>query len=144
MKFEFVKRKMATFYKITEDSISKAEEAIKIKLPKELVKFYNEIGCGFLGSSSGTYVNRLMDPISICDFRLRQDDYEFYPDIELYDNYEDGKIVFFEQSLEALFSIEVTDKERSKIYYYDLVIANSLEEFLRKMVEDELYYTKIE
>ncbi len=142
MKFDFVKRDVSIFYEIKDEMIEKAEKELSIKISKELIQFYHEIGCGFIGSSKGN-VNRLMDPISVCDFRLRQDDYKFYPDIELYDDYEENKLVFFEQSMEALMSIEITDKEVSKVYYYDTVIADSLEEFLKEMLKNELYYIKL-
>lgn len=142
MTFNFVNRKDSKYYEIKEIMIKQAEEEMNIKFPKELIDFYNEIGCGFLGSSKEN-INRIMDPTSICDFRLRRDDYEYYPDIELYDNYEDGKLIFFEQSLEALMSIEITSNSTSKIYYYDEVIANSLKEFLEKMINNELYYLDI-
>jgi hypothetical protein len=118
-----------------------AEKEMGIKIPKELIQFYQEIGCGFIGSKKDN-VNRIMDPMSICDFRLKRDDYEFYPDIELYDEFAD-KLVFFEQSMEALISIEITNKERAQIYYYDTVIANSLEEFLKRIIENELYYLEM-
>ncbi len=39
-----------------------------------------------------------MDPYSIRDFRLRVNDSEFYPDIEIYDEYENNKQIFFEGS----------------------------------------------
>lgn len=142
MRFDFVKSKDSTYYEISDKMIEKSEKELNIKMPKELIRFYREIGCGFIGSSKGN-VNRLMDTISVCDFRLRQGDYEFYPNIELYDDYEENKLVFFEQSMESLMSIEVNDKEISKVYYYNTVIANSLEEFLKEMMRDELYYIKL-
>lgn len=37
-------------------------------------------------------------------------------------------------------SIELNEKDRSAIYYYDIQIANSLEEFLTKIQEDDKYY----
>jgi len=43
-----------------------------------------------------------MDPYSIRDSRLRTNDYEFYPDIEIYDEFEDNKLIFFEGSESAL------------------------------------------
>ena len=46
-----------------------------------------------------------MDPESVLDFRLRQNDFEFYPDIEIYDEFEKDKIVFFEANESALISI---------------------------------------
>ena len=63
--------------------------------------------------------------------------------IELYDDFEDNKLIFFEQSMESLMSIELTDADASRIYYYEVEIAKSLEEFLQKMIENDLYYMNI-
>lgn len=81
-----------------------------------------------------------MDPYSVRDFRLRVNDFEFYPDIEIYDEFENNKLIFFEANETALMSIELNEKDKSAIYYYDIQIANSLEEFLTKIQEDDKYY----
>jgi len=43
-----------------------------------------------------------MDPYSVRDFRVRENDFEFYPDIEIYDEFENNKLIFFEGSESAL------------------------------------------
>jgi len=140
MKFDFVRTETSRFEEITDEEIEKAEKEMGFSFPKELVEFYREIGCGFTGSSFGS-VNRLMDPIAVCDFRLRQYDFEFYPDINAYDEYEENKLIFFEQNLSSLISIGIEGNAESKIYYYDIEIASSLKEFLEKMIEDETYFS---
>ena len=140
MKFDFVRIDTSIYEKINDGSIEMAEKEMGFKFPKELVDFYNEVGCGFVGGS-GMNNNRLMGPISVCDFRLRQYDYEFYPDINAYDEYEENKLIFFEQNLSSLISIGIEGNAESKIYYYDIEIASSLKEFLEKMIEDETYFS---
>ena len=49
-----------------------------------------------------------MDVDSVRDFRLRQGDFEFYQDIDIYDEFEEDKLIFFEGSERALISIELT------------------------------------
>ncbi|MFU8690829.1 SMI1/KNR4 family protein [Rossellomorea sp. FS2] len=127
------------FYPVTDDQIREAEKEIDLAFPEELVNFYKEVGYGFMQGSEYN-INRLMDPYSVRDFRLRVDDYEFYPDIEIYDDYEDNKLIFFEGSESALMSIECNGKDRSPVYYYNSQIAESLEEFLRKIADDDHYY----
>ncbi|WP_430481804.1 SMI1/KNR4 family protein [Rossellomorea marisflavi] len=127
------------FYPVTDDQIREAEKEIDLAFPEELVNFYNEVGYGSMQGSEYN-INRLMDPYSVRDFRLRVDDYEFYPDIEIYDDYEDNKLIFFEGSESALMSIECNGKDRSPVYYYYSQIAESLEEFLRKIADDDHYY----
>lgn len=80
-----------------------------------------------------------MDPLSVRDFRLKQNDFEFFPDIELYDNLED-ELIFFEANETAIISIKLVDSESSAIYYDEFKIANSLAEFLQKIAVDDMYY----
>lgn len=127
------------FYPVTEKAVSEAEEALGMSFPKELKDFYQQIGCGFFNGSKYN-ANRLMGPYSVRDFRLRQNDFEFYPDIDVYDDFEDNKLIFFETNESALLSIELGDKEKSKIYYYDTIVADSLEEFIIKVQENDKYY----
>ncbi len=82
------------FYPIYQDGIDEAESLLQMELPKELKRFYQEIGCGFLKSDKKTFFNRFMDPISVADFRLRQDIYEYNPNLDDVDD--DESLVFFE------------------------------------------------
>ena len=125
-------------------NIEKAEKDMKIMIPRDLKEFYKQIGYGTLYSP--TYnTNLIMGPLTVRDFRLRQDYFENFTDIELYDDCEDNKLIFFEANEAAFMSIEIESegKGSNKIYYYDVVIANSLVEFLNKMREDEKYYTAL-
>jgi antitoxin YxxD len=115
---------------------------LHLKFPKELVDFYLEVGYGFIKGSEMN-INRIMDPYSVRDFRLRVNDFEFYPDIEIYNEYENNKLIFFEGSGSALISIELNENYRSAVYYYDIQIATSLVEFLKKIEEDDKYYLKL-
>ncbi|GLI83121.1 antitoxin YxxD [Rossellomorea marisflavi] len=103
------------FYPVTDDQIREAEKEIDLAFPEELVNFFKEVGYGFMQGSEYN-INRLMDPYSVRNFRLRVDDYEFYPDIEIYDDYEENKLIFFEGSESALMSIECNGKDRSPVY----------------------------
>ncbi|MDT3499220.1 SMI1/KNR4 family protein, partial [Bacillus toyonensis] len=70
------------FYPIYQDEIDEAESLLQMELPKELKRFYQEIGCGFLKSDKRTFFNRFMDPNSVADFPLRQDIYEYNPNLD--------------------------------------------------------------
>lgn len=143
MSYEFIKANQeSSFYPVTENEIIEVEKELNLIFPKELVNFYKEVGYGFINGSEFN-INRIMDPYSIRDFRLRVNDFEFYPDIEIYDEFENNKLIFFEGSESALISIELNDKSSSVIYYYDIQIASSLEEFLRKIEEDDKYYLEL-
>ena len=143
MSYEFIKEsEKNSFYPVTENEIKEVEKELNLTFPKELVKFYIEVGYGFIKGSEFT-INRIMDPYSVKDFRLRVNDFEFYPDIEIYDEFERNKLIFFEGSESALMSIELDEKDKSPVYYYDIKIANSLKEFLRKIEENDKYYLEL-
>ncbi|AYV66660.1 MULTISPECIES: SMI1/KNR4 family protein [Niallia] len=143
MSYEFIKTNQEnSFYPVTENKIKEAEKALNLKFPKELVHFYREVGYGFIKGSEFN-INRIMGPYSVRDFRLRVNDFEFYPDIEIYEEFENNKLIFFEGSESALMSIELNDNNRNPVYYYDVQIATSLEDFLRKMEENDNYYLEL-
>ncbi|KGL38767.1 hypothetical protein BMT55_07195 [Listeria newyorkensis] len=140
MAYEFISNDTENeFYPLDKSEIAQAEDELELNFPQPLKDFYSDIGYGFLKSSNSN-VNRLMDPESVRDFRLRRNDFEFFPDIEIYDEYEENKLIFFEVSESALMSIGTTD---NNIYYYDIPIAASLEEFLLKMMENDRYYFEL-
>ena len=140
MSYEFIKANQEnSFYPVTENEIKEVEKELDLKFPKELVNFYIEVGYGFIKGSEFT-INRIMHPYSVRDFRLRVNDFEFYPDIEIYAEFMNNKLIFFEGSESALMSIELNENNRSAVYYYDIQIATSLEEFLRKIEENDKYY----
>ena len=127
------------FYPLTRDKIKKSEAKLGIMFPKLLREFYLEIGYGFIGSEVGN-INRIMDPESVLDFRLRQNDFEFYPDIEIYNEFEEDKMIFFEANESTLISIGFGSDNSGKIYYYDEEISKNLSEFLEKLSEDDTFY----
>ncbi len=79
-----------------------------------------------------------MDPISVADFRLRQDIYEYNPNLD-----DNDSLVFFEVT--ELNFLTIKFKEENELgqcptYSEDEKIANSLKEFLIKMDENPDYY----
>ena len=126
------------FYPIYQDEIDEAESLLQMELPKELKRFCQEIGCGFLKSDTRTFFNRFMDPISVADFRLRQDIYEYNPNLD-----DDDSLVFFEVTELNFLTIKFKEENelgQCPIYSEDEKIADSLEEFLIKMDENPDYY----
>lgn len=60
------------------EEINEVEKVLNLNIPKELKNLLLEIGYGFINGAECN-VNRIMDPESIRDFRLRKGDFEFYP-----------------------------------------------------------------
>ncbi|MGE7716620.1 SMI1/KNR4 family protein [Priestia megaterium] len=140
MRYDFVAdQEDNQFYPVCETDIEEAERTLGLKFPFELRKFLLEVGYGFLRGSEYN-INLIMGPFSIRDARLKVNDFEFYPDIELYEDLEAGKLLFFEANESALLLMEISEEQHNAIYYDDIKIADSLEEFLEKMMEDDNYY----
>ncbi|QAA21804.1 SMI1/KNR4 family protein [Sporolactobacillus terrae] len=142
MNYEYlVTNKNNTFFPVSLNEIEGVEKELSLKIPKELKNFFLNVGYGFINKNKYN-INRLMDPYSIRDFKLKQNDYEFFPDIEVYDDLED-ELIFFEANETAMISIKLSDAEQSQIYYDDSKIADSLEEFLGKISENDMYYMNL-
>ncbi|WP_434778953.1 SMI1/KNR4 family protein [Neisseria sp. Ec49-e6-T10] len=128
-----------TFYKVTQSEIEEVEKDLGFCLPDELKEFYLNIGYGFIHSSVGN-INRIMDPYSVRDFRLRQNDFEYYPDIEIYDDFEEGKLIFFEANEVSMLSIAIDNNKSRAIFYYNEEIATNFLEFINKIIIDDTFY----
>lgn len=101
MRFNFVDtREGNSFYPVEDSEILEVEDALKLNLPKELKEFYLEVGYGFIQGSKYN-INRLMDPLSVRDFRLRTNDFKHYPDIEIYEEVEQERLAFFLKAMRA-------------------------------------------
>lgn len=130
------------FYPVSQKEIEEVEESLGVKIPFELKSFLTEIGYGFLKRSEYN-INRIMGPASIRDARLKVGDFEFYPDIESYEDLEENKLIFFEANESALLLIEMSEEKNNAIYYDDIKIADSLAEFLERIMENDRYYVDL-
>lgn len=127
------------FYIVKEDAVDKAQNELGVVFPQELRKFYKEIGYGFLESKSYNF-NRIMDPGSICEFRLRTGQFEDDSALNLYEAYERDTLIFFEVCESFYLGIGFSQNNNGKIYYKKEKIADSLEDFLIKYQADENYF----
>lgn len=140
MKYDFIKSyKENTFYPVSENEILEIENKLGLRLPYDLRQFLLEVGYGFLKKSEYN-INRILGPASIRDARLKVNDFEFYPDIEVYEELEEDKVIFFEANESALLLIELGNEQNNSIYYDDIKIADSLEEFLIELMKNDKYY----
>jgi len=123
------------FYPLTEDDIKKAEAEFGYNLPKELKDFYLQIGYGFFHKSQGN-INRLIDTTSLYQINLKQDEFEFDPDLEVYDDlYHGEKLLFYEINEGVYLAIDKVDENgKNKIYYTDSIISDSLEDFIKSFL----------
>lgn len=122
-------------YKIELHEIEEAERRMGITIPCELRKFYQEVGYGYVKNEPGA-INRLIDPLGCADIRMREDIYEYDLDLEMYESYEENSLIFFEVNEGVYISIGLSD---GKIYFTDKVIAESLLDFLEKIVDPDYW-----
>lgn len=127
------------FLEVGEESIIDAQEELEIVLPEMLVQFYKEIGYGFFKSSRYNF-NRIFSPQSLCEFRLRKGQFEGDTELEIYDEYEQDKLVFFEICEGNYLLIGFVKNNNGKVFYGNRMIANDLKEFLGEYQKNENYF----
>ena len=135
-------RNKTTFYEVNKKDVDILQSKLDFPVPESLVELWEKIGYGFVYSDN-CRINRIMDPLSLMDFRFRQGDFESYSDIEIYSRHEKDKLIFFESDENAYISIGFDSENLGKIFYYGVEIASSLEEFLMKLSQDDLYFLDV-
>ena len=119
-----------------------AENELGFRLPSELDEFYSKIGYGFFYNNSNKDFNRFLSPDVLVEINLRQDQFEFDPDLELYDN--PNHLIFFQVNEGVYLTVDRSVKgDKSPVYYVTSNISNSIEEFLKNYDEDPEYLRKI-
>ena len=127
-----------SFYRIQDGHLSMARQ--KISIPNEIAIFFKEIGYGFFHNDDANSFDRILSPLQLKQLNLREDFYQFDPDLELYESYPD-KLMFLEINEGVYLLIDKEDKEgKNAIYYFDKKIADSLEEFLIRFDKEGHYF----
>lgn len=129
-------KKIVNTFELQEVAIKEAEQRLGFSFPKSLLSIYQKLGYGFVINQKGA-INRFFDPMTCADIRLREDVYEFDPDLELYSSFEQDKMIFFEVNEGVYMSIGIND---GKIYYLDDIIANDVVEFFNRISENPDYW----
>ena len=141
-KFDFVKNNNHKFYELKENDLTEAEERLGFSFPKELREFYLEIGYGFIRGNKSA-INRFLDPATIADITLREDIYEFDPDLDgIYED--EDKLVFYEVNEGVYLTLDLNETDKSPVFFFDTKIADSLEEFVEKVDQDDQYFADME
>ncbi|MCY8067653.1 SMI1/KNR4 family protein [Bacillus haynesii] len=110
-KFNFIKNSHHEFYELKENDLIKAEDRLGFLFPKELKEFYLEIGYGFINGNNNA-INRFLDPATIADITLREDIYEFDPDLDgIYED--ENKLVFYEVNEGVYVTLDLNDSDKS-------------------------------
>ena len=128
-----------TFYPVKPDEIQKAESGMGIIIPEVLTQFYLSVGYGFLETRKHN-INRIMGPNSVEEFYLGTGQFQNSEEVEIFGDYSRDKLVFFEVNESLFISIGITKLNKGKIYYYDEMIADDLNEFFEKYLQNESYF----
>ena len=136
---DIVDKKGNTFYALKADIVNKAQDDLGIIIPVELKEFYDQIGYGFLRSEEENF-NRILDPYSLCEFRFREGQFANSPDLDIYEEDERDKLIFFEICEGVFLSIGFSKENKGKIFSGNKQIADSLREFLIKYQTNEDYW----
>ncbi len=138
---KLVIREGSKFYKIEDDAVESVQKKLGIILPQQLKQFYEEIGYGFLGSE-GFNFNRIMDPVSLCEFRFRVGQFEDDSELDVYEQCERDTLIFFEVCEGFYLGMGFSKNNDGEIFYRKEKIAESLVDFLVRFQEDEKYMFK--
>ncbi|MFV0304908.1 MAG: SMI1/KNR4 family protein [Moheibacter sp.] len=125
-------------FKIKQGTLEQVESELGFTLPLELRELYVQVGFGFFWQNDNSSFDRLLSPLQVKQITLKEDFYEYDPDLELYDDiYKGEKLLFFEVNEGVYLGIDKTDiKGKNAIYYFKNKIADSLEEFLKQFLDN--------
>lgn len=138
--FEMIKsNSQNTFYPVNSEAVHKAESNMGIMIPDTLIQFYLTVGYGFLESCRHN-INRIMGPSSVEEFYLGTGQFQNSEEVEIFSKYTKDKLVFFEVTESLFLSIGITKMNKGKIFYYEELIANDINDFFEKYLEDERYF----
>ena len=135
---EFVdSEKKHTFYRVNKKEINDAEEKIKMKFPKELQDFYEEIGYGYFYDKDECFIDVLMKPMDIADYRCGKGMYVCSEDREFLG---DDALVFFEVDSNCNIHIKISGFDKGKIFLGKTEIASNFYEFIKRISENSNYF----
>ncbi|MEB2275515.1 SMI1/KNR4 family protein [Bacillus sp. ILBB4] len=135
--FAFVNNGKNNIYPVSEQEILQAEDKMGFRFPNDLRKLYVDVGYGFIQESSNTAINRIMGPKTVADVKLRKGMFECDSDLEELD--EEDKLIFFEVNEGVYISLDLKSPN-NPVFYLDKPIADSLEDFFKKFINDNKYY----
>lgn len=122
-------------------ALLEAEHDLGFRFPAELDEFYSKIGCGFFYNNTDKDFNRFLSPDVVAAINLREDQYEFDPDLDLYND--PNHLIFFEVNEGVYLTIDRSIKgDKSPVYYINSKVSDSIEKFLREYDKDPDYLNK--
>ncbi len=129
--------KKHVFYKVSKDDVKKAETRMLMEFPKDLKKFFEEIGYGFFYDEDECFTDVLMKPQDIADFRCGEGNYYYAEEREFL---KEEDLVFFEVDSNCHIHIKVSGENVGKIYFGNRLIADSFEMFVQVLSKKSNFF----
>lgn len=126
------------FYPVKEEIIY-AESRMKIDFPKELREFFSQIGYGYFYDKDECFIDLLMSPRRIADFRCGEGDY-FYVEEREFLKSED--LVFFEIDSNCHIYLKIGGEDGGNVFLGKRKIAQSFGEFIGKISIESNFFLK--
>ena len=140
--FEFMK--MKGFF-VKDSDVEQAQNKLKVIFPEQLKLFWKEIGFGNLAIEPGDFASnwdKFFSPEEVVQLRRREGEFAQYArylsEGGIEEREAEGDLVFFQ--INHATYLTISPKENGRIYYYDLPIAESLEDFFRKDLNKYYYF----
>ena len=140
--FEFLKMKG---FSVKDSDVEQAQNELKVVFPEQLKLFWKEIGFGNLSIEPGDVASnwdKFFSPEEVLQLHRREGEFAQYArylsEGGIEEREAEGDLVFFQ--INHATYLTISPKENGRIYYYDLPIAESLEEFFRKKLKKYHYF----
>ena len=136
--------KMKGFF-VKDSDVEQAQNKLKVIFPEQLKLFWKEIGFGNLAIEPGDFASnwdKFFSPEEVVQLRRREGEFAQYArylsEGGIEEREAEGDLVFFQ--INHATYLTISPKENGRIYYYDLPIAESLEDFFRKDLNKYYYF----
>lgn len=102
------------FYRVKNTEIIESENRMDIKFPPELTSFFLEIGYGYFYDKDDCFIDVLMKPSAIADYRCGEGMYQYSEDRDFL---EKNTLVFFEVDSNCHIHIKTEGAHKGEIFF---------------------------
>ncbi len=136
-------KKKHFFFPLKEQDVLELQNEIESIIPSELEELYLKIGYGFFHNNYKSDFNRLLSPDIVSLIFNREDQFEYDPDLEIYDD--PNQLIFFEVNEGVYLTIDITNKKSlSPVYYFEDQVSDSIESFLENLDKNPEFLRQFE
>lgn len=123
----------------TKEEIMEAEALLGFPFPPALKAFYIKYGYGPLPANGSGNINLVMHPVTAANFREKAGERGGALDLSLHEEYIRKYLVFFAVNESAYIAVPIDPGEHG-VYFEEKKIADSIPEFVYRMIRDDSYF----